>query len=421
MIQVDGLSKCYKVPIVQSGAASPMLRTEVTRLLRRIFRRSQAPSERSFWALQDVSFEVEEGEVLGIIGHNGAGKSTLLKILCRVTQPTTGHAQLRGRVGSMLEVGTGFHPELSGRENIFLNGAILGMRRREILAKFDEIVSFSGVSDFLEMPVKRYSSGMYVRLAFAIAAHLEPEILLVDEVLTVGDLEFRRKCLGRMGAVAREGRTILLVSHNMAAIQSTCHRAVLLNRGRVELIGEPKAAIDRYLESSGTQGLDFAARQEWIGSGEARIVGFELRDLEGNHLDAVVSGQDVDIYLHINRGDMKVDWVPKVTWQVKTSLDVPLIAHENQLSGDLFTELPPHCSFVCRVRRLPLMPGNYRLSFLLTGPHGVVDSLSNAAELMVEAGAYYETGILPSSMTSLCLVDGRWRQEPRTPEHGPDT
>jgi len=212
-----------------------------------------APSE-DFWALQDVGVEVQAGEVVGVIGRNGAGKSTFLKILSRVTRPTTGRVVLEGRVGSLLEVGTGFHPELTGRENIFLNGAILGMSRQEIRRQFDEIVEFAECGPFLETPVKRYSSGMYVRLAFAVAAHLEPEILLVDEVLAVGDAAFQRKCLGKMGQVARAGRTVLLVSHNMAAVTRLCDRALWFDHGRLRESGPPGEIITKYLASTAEEG-----------------------------------------------------------------------------------------------------------------------------------------------------------------------
>jgi lipopolysaccharide transport system ATP-binding protein len=211
------------------------------------------------WALQDVSFEVKQGEVLGIIGRNGAGKSTLLKILSRVTTPTTGQIKARGRIASLLEVGTGFHPELSGRENIFLNGAILGMRKSEIASKFDEIVEFSGCERYIDTPVKRYSSGMYVRLAFAVAAHLEPEILIIDEVLAVGDAEFQKKCLGKMKDVAGEGRTVLFVSHNMAALNSLCSRGLLLKNGSVEFDGETRLAVEQYL----TSGAPLSGEVRW--------------------------------------------------------------------------------------------------------------------------------------------------------------
>ena len=236
----------------------------------------QGDAVEEFWALKDVSFEVKQGEVLGIIGRNGAGKSTLLKILSRITEPTAGRVTLRGRVASLLEVGTGFHPELTGRENIYLNGAILGMTRAEIRRKFDEIVAFAEVERFLDTPVKRYSSGMYVRLAFAVAAHLEPEILIVDEVLAVGDAEFQKKCLGKMSEVSRGGRTVLFVSHNMSAVLQLTQRAILLSGGNVAYVGDSQSAVDRYMdESGGDNAVEFDvrnARRVYHGTGEARII-----------------------------------------------------------------------------------------------------------------------------------------------------
>src|SRR5207247_905772 len=236
-IRVENLSKRYEI-----GAAKrrhDTLRDQLADGLKALFRNKGQPRQRkeSIWALKDVSFEIKHGEVVGFIGRNGAGKSTLLKILSRITEPTAGHAEVRGRVGSLLEVGTGFHHELTGRENIYLNGAILGMKKAEIDRKFDEIVDFSGVEKFIDTPVKHYSSGMHVRLAFAVAAHLEPEILLVDEVLAVGDAAFQKKCLGKMGDVAKKGRTVLFVSHNMAAVTRLCPKAILLDNGSIALSG----------------------------------------------------------------------------------------------------------------------------------------------------------------------------------------
>jgi lipopolysaccharide transport system ATP-binding protein len=245
VIRVEGLGKSYhRGALQQSG----LLRDHLSRVLKSpvsIFRR---PKDETFWALEDVSFEVREGEVLGIIGRNGAGKSTLLKILSRITRPTTGWAEIHGRVGSLLEVGTGFHPELTGRENIFLNGAILGMKKAEIARKFDEIVTFAEVERFIDTPVKHYSSGMYVRLAFAVAAHLETEILFVDEVLAVGDIAFQKKCLGRMSAAAKEGRTVMFVSHNLAAVRNLCTRGILINNGRIGSDADIATTIACYVE-----------------------------------------------------------------------------------------------------------------------------------------------------------------------------
>ena len=248
IISVNNLSKQYRI-----GQRQPYktLRETLMNTIKspvRFFNRNGLEEDNTIWALKDVSFEVKEGEVIGIIGRNGAGKTTLLKILSRVTEPTEGMIKLRGRVASLLEVGTGFHPELTGRENIFLNGSILGMTRQEIKSKFDEIVAFAEIEKFIDTPVKRYSSGMYVRLAFAVAAHLDPEILVVDEVLAVGDAQFQKKCLGKMEDVAKGGRTVLFVSHNMAAIRSLCQRVLLIEKGCISFEGEAQEAIDKYLD-----------------------------------------------------------------------------------------------------------------------------------------------------------------------------
>src|SRR5215472_456669 len=249
VIQCAGLAKQYQI---RERVRYKTIREAITTAVTSPFRKPNSPNKdgrTSFWALRDVSFEIKRGNVVGIIGRNGAGKSTLLKLLARITTPTEGWAEIHGRVGSLLEVGTGFHPELSGRDNIYLNGAILGMQRAEIARQFDEIVNFSEVEKFIDTPVKRYSSGMYVRLAFAVAAHMRTEILIVDEVLAVGDTQFQKKCLGKMGNVARQGRTVLMVSHNMAAVQSLCGRIILLQDGRAVRDGNPQEVSRYYLDS----------------------------------------------------------------------------------------------------------------------------------------------------------------------------
>jgi lipopolysaccharide transport system ATP-binding protein len=256
-ISVEGLSKRYRIG--QYRSAYGTLRDALAGSARRAFRRDHHAEDRDIWALRDVSFDVVDGEVLGIVGRNGAGKSTLLKILTRIASPTEGRAEIRGRVGSLLEVGTGFHPELTGRENVFLNGSILGMKQREIVRKFDEIVEFSGVESFLDTPVKRYSSGMSVRLAFAVAAHLEPEILLVDEVLAVGDAEFQRRCLGRMEDLSQSGRTVVFVSHQLQAVAQLCDRVMWLERGQVERQGPASDVVAAYLQA----GYGAGSRTEW--------------------------------------------------------------------------------------------------------------------------------------------------------------
>lgn len=291
-VRIENLSKQYRI-----GGAQARYKTMRETLMdmaaapaRRLRRLGQpAPPEETIWALKDVSFEVEQGEVVGIIGRNGAGKTTLLRILSRITEPTEGYAEIKGRVGSLLEVGTGFHPELTGRENIYLNGAILGMKRAEIDRKFDEIVAFSEIEKFLDTPVKRYSSGMYVRLAFSVAAHLEPQILLVDEVLAVGDAAFQKKCLGKMGDVAREGRTVLFVSHNMNSISRLCGHAVLLEQGRLRSIGEVRRIIHEYLSSHSvtTGSWERSKSQAAIEDSELRIVMARVLSHEGRPVSSV--------------------------------------------------------------------------------------------------------------------------------------
>jgi lipopolysaccharide transport system ATP-binding protein len=292
-LRVEQLSKEYRIGQFQPYQS---LRETVMQSVRRPLallrtRRNghEATAAKTIWALRDLSFEVEHGEVVGIIGRNGAGKSTLLKILSRITEPTTGRVEGYGRVGSLLEVGAGFHPELTGRENIYLNGAVLGMRRQEIERRFDEIVAFAEIEQFLDTPVKRYSSGMYMRLAFAVAAHLEPEILIVDEVLAVGDVAFQKKCLGKMGEVARTGRTVLFVSHNMTAVENLCNRVIWIDRGQVVEEGAPAAVVAHYLNSSYSTATEriWRNRAEAPGSDEFRLHRALVRSLQGSPADPI--------------------------------------------------------------------------------------------------------------------------------------
>lgn len=320
IIKAEGLGKKYRISHQGERQRYVALRDVIAEKTKGFFRRtkkaeasrgnlhppssslrSTRSSSEDFWALKDVSFEVRRGEVVGIIGRNGAGKSTLLKILSRITEPTAGRVELRGRVASLLEVGTGFHPELTGRENIFLNGAILGMSRAEIRKKFDEIVAFAEVEKFLDTPVKRYSSGMYVRLAFAVAAHLEPEILVVDEVLAVGDASFQKKCLGKMQDVSRGGRTVLFVSHNMRTVRSLCSKAVLLERGRIAFSGGVDAVINRYLQTTADEGCSGEAdsfRHE-VNTGEIRINRLILKDSNGQSTSQIRLAEPMNITLHL--------------------------------------------------------------------------------------------------------------------------
>ncbi|MCB2213814.1 ABC transporter ATP-binding protein [bacterium] len=301
VIRVEGLSKRYQIGLAQDRPDT--LRDLLVSGVRRIGRAFRRGSEGRYddpghiWALRDISFEVQAGQVLGIVGRNGAGKSTLLKVLSRVTDPTEGFGEIHGRVGSLLEVGTGFHPELSGRENIYLNGAILGMHRDEIDRKFDEIVEFSEVSKFIDTPVKRYSSGMYLRLAFAVAAHLEPEILVVDEVLAVGDAEFQRKCLGKMSDVAQEGRTVLFVSHNMSAILRLTQEALVLDAGKIVMRAPTPEAVDAYLN----MGLTKQGERSWTESELSGVdaafkpLAMRVRNPSGQVVDTVISAEGFTI------------------------------------------------------------------------------------------------------------------------------
>jgi len=330
-ISVNNISKQYKIGAAQQKFQYNMFRDVIVDTLMTPVRVVQAlrgkgmrgtTATSTIWALDDVSFDLEEGKVLGIVGRNGAGKSTLLKILSRVTEPTIGTVSVRGRVGSLLEVGTGFHPELSGRENIYMNGAILGMKRAEIDSKFDEIVEFSEVGQFIDTPVKRYSSGMYLRLAFAVAAHLEPEILVVDEVLAVGDAEFQRKCLGKMNDVAQQGRTVLFVSHNMSAILRLTQEAIVLNKGKLIKRAPSPEAVDFYLSSGQAESGQrmWGADEVPMSSAPFKPVAVRLKDRSGNivdtirsvepliveweyQLDAPVTGLRVGMYLSTMRGE----------------------------------------------------------------------------------------------------------------------
>jgi len=304
-ISVKNIGKQYKIGAAETKFRYNMLRDVIVdtvsapvRLVKAMVGKSDRRMNQNYvWALKDVSFDLEEGKVLGIVGRNGAGKSTLLKILSRVTEPTVGTVTVRGRVGSLLEVGTGFHPELTGRENIYMNGAILGMKRSEIDAKFDEIVDFSEVTQYIDTPVKRYSSGMYLRLAFAVAAHLEPEILVVDEVLAVGDAEFQKKCLGKMGDVAQQGRTVLFVSHNMSAILRLTQEAIVLNKGQLIMRGPTQEAVDYYLSSGQSQ----AGERTWTADEVPAVsqpfmpISLKVKERSGKVIDTIRSTETATV------------------------------------------------------------------------------------------------------------------------------
>ncbi|MDI6739905.1 MAG: ABC transporter ATP-binding protein [Candidatus Edwardsbacteria bacterium] len=356
-------------------------------------------AEDTIWALRDVSFKVKQGEVVGIIGRNGAGKTTLLKIISRITEPSAGIVEMNGRVASLLEVGTGFHPELTGRENIFLNGSILGMRRAEIRRKFDEIVAFAEVEKFIDTPVKHYSSGMYVRLAFAVAAHLEPEILLVDEVLAVGDAQFQKKCLGKMEDISRGGRTILFVSHNMAAVTGLCSKAIVLQNGAVDYpIGAVDGAIQQYLlQVKDVSGRSLAARNDRQGEGKIRIDEFTVHDAGGKLLEFAASGQKVELRIHYrcvgNHQPRNVTAAISLTSFSGTFITML----GSQLAGEPFDRIAQRGYFSCVIKKLPLAAGSYTVNIAVRQNDIIQDWVQEAAVLQVEGGDFFGTGRLPPS------------------------
>jgi lipopolysaccharide transport system ATP-binding protein len=393
VIVVESLSKIYLVGHKQAGEGYKRYDTlreivgdqlrNITRNVMNVVRGQQAVHDgevEDFWALKDVSFEVKRGDVLGIIGRNGAGKSTLLKILSRVTEPTGGRVVIRGRVASLLEVGTGFHPELTGRENIYLNGAILGMARAEIRRKFDEIVAFAEVEKFLDTPVKRYSSGMYVRLAFAVAAHLEPEILVIDEVLAVGDAEFQEKCLGKMrGVASNEGRTVLFVSHNMTAIHQLCQNALWLNHGRARKLGPTAQVVQAY-----TSSVRDAARSGELstgrttGDGQVKLLSYEVTDAHGRSNPP--PGTKEDVLIHV-----RIDAKSRIA---KPAYGIAIVNDRGVLMTSINTvelgvsqpELPKGQSTICvRINRTNFLPGYYTASFWVMNPQTHIYAMAENA------------------------------------------
>jgi lipopolysaccharide transport system ATP-binding protein len=405
VVHAERVGKRYQLGQLQTGY---QLLSDVIAEKARSLGRRRVPRE-EFWALRDIDFEVRRGETFGIIGHNGAGKSTLLKILARVTPPSEGQLRLRGRVGALLEVGTGFHAELTGRENIFLNGAILGMNRREIAAKFDEMVEFAEVGQFIDTPVKRYSSGMYLRLAFSVAAHLEPEVLIVDEVLSVGDLAFQEKCLGRMEAVAGEGRTVLFVSHNLAAVAKLCPRAMLLSRGRKVSEGATSDVIEDYVATARRDGgARLVDRPDRAGTGRLRFVEFGLADAKGSTFDSPRTGEDFDFVLRYETVDGRPLRRATFGISVYTILGELMLNLQSDATGAPFGELPGVGEVRCRLPRCPLPAGRYVVNVLAAVGGEVADWVQRAAELTVTEGDFYGTGRLPSEGHRSVLVEQAW-------------
>lgn len=414
-IRVDNLSKLYRL-----GAALPqhglreIIQNQATGLWQRLSggkngSKSSTSNTEEFWALRDLSFDVSRGEVVGVIGRNGAGKSTLLKILSRITEPTQGRVEIHGRVGSLLEVGTGFHPELTGRENIFLNGAILGMSQAEIRRNLEAIVDFSGIEKFLETPVKRYSSGMYVRLAFAVAAHLQPEILIVDEVLAVGDAEFQSKCLGKMHDVAQQGRTVLFVSHNLAAIQALCSRAILLENGKLAQQGSPADVVGGYLKKNWQLAeQELAGRTDRTGNGKIRFSSVEYLSESGDRLEGLQTGRTgaINLTLDNTTGEDQSGISVNVGISDEQGTRVCLLS---TTMSDSTTGTIPVTGGVVRFElpRVPLVTGRYSLTLYATAQNEVADWVIDAAVMDVAEGDYFGTGRTPPAGQGKVLVSHR--------------
>jgi lipopolysaccharide transport system ATP-binding protein len=405
-ISIESLSKRYRIGAARNDY--PTLRDR----LAGAFRRRPSSVETELWALRDVTFDIAAGEALGLIGHNGAGKSTLLKILSRITEPTEGRAVLRGRVASLLEVGTGFHPELTGRENIYLNGAILGMSRAEIRRNFDAIVAFAEVTRFLDTPVKRYSSGMYVRLAFAIAAHLTPEILLVDEVLAVGDIEFQRRCLGRMNEVARSGRTVVFVSHNLSSIEALCPQTVLMSRGRVEKQGPTREVLASYLSRRGAAAvIDLRAFPDREGAGRARITGMEILEADGTQpIDAIAFRQSFRVRLYFEARE-RVGGASFGFGFLSNNGDRIFIT-ESWEAGKTFDLEPGEGSIDCVIDAPAVVPGTYRFELWISDVPGVqaTDHLRviGEVEVTVNEGGDARVTSLASGVRGVLYADTAW-------------
>jgi ABC-type polysaccharide/polyol phosphate transport system ATPase subunit len=408
IIQVKNISKQYNIGMDRtyktlSGSITDAVQSPI-QTLKRI-----AKNYESFWVLKDINFEVERGEVIGIIGRNGAGKSTLLKILSRITSPTEGEIRLRGRVGSLLEVGTGFHPELTGRENIYFNGAILGMKRREIEEKFDEIVKFSGVEKFLDTPVKRYSSGMQIRLAFSVAANLDPEILVVDEVLAVGDAQFQKKCLGKMGEVAKEGRTVLFVSHNMGAMRNLCKKGILLEGSRINLIGDIDEVVEHYLvmNNSINDAKDLSERNDRSGSGNVRAIKFFARDGNNSSSELRSMGCAEFVVEYAAREDKPIQRLFAAIGVVNSHGNVVFTCSTAFRNSD-FYNIPSKGSVVSRIEEIPLIPGKYSVQIKLMDVNGLSDLIMNAGSFLV--GGFGEKDIVnyPSTQWGDFIVSHTW-------------
>ena len=419
VISVESLSKSYRLGQIGTGTFTNDLKLWWARMrgkpnpLLKIGQTDHGNRDGEVvWALKDVSFDVQQGEVLGIIGRNGAGKSTLLKILSRVTAPTSGQIKVKGRVASLLEVGTGFHPELTGRENIYLNGAILGMTKEEVRRKFDEIVAFAEVEKFIDTPVKRYSSGMYVRLAFAVAAHLEPEILVVDEVLAVGDAEFQKKCLGKMGDVAKEGRTVLFVSHNMGAIGQLCTKAILLNKGCLSNFEETSSVIDKYTRNFAYRQYEFGESIHREGDHKIELKGIRILDNNGRETDTIATNEAITFLIDYEKKTFDDCKNVAVETKITDAYDRVLCTFSTHLTNQNFTSIPAKGLFCCTVPQIPLGPSTYNI-FLDCYVNWILsDLVEKATKLTIIENK--RTGVILNynrDIHGIVLVPSNWKLE----------
>jgi lipopolysaccharide transport system ATP-binding protein len=384
-------------PVIKVEALGKRYRRRETK--RRLFR-----SWETFWALRDVSFSVPEGAAFGIIGSNGAGKSTLLKILSRITEPTEGQAEVRGRIGALLEIGTGFHPDLSGRDNVFLNGALLGMRRAEITARFDEIVDFAEVGPFIDTAVKHYSSGMYVRLAFAVAVHLRADILIADEVLAVGDIGFQNKCVAKMHDVVHDGRTVLFVSHNMAMVQKLCNQAILINAGRLVAEGPTSSVVGAYLDRIGRNAaFNLADVPERSGKGSVRLTRIEISGDNGSGR-AIATGRPTQVILSIDHAMPGLS----CSFDIYDQLGQPVTYFDSSEHGLNDSMHTAEAAFCCQIGELLLVPGRYRIDATVSLDGEVQDHVQGAAFIDVEQGLLDGRPVLRSSNYGNVIMHHRW-------------
>ena len=418
-ISVDNISKRYRLGEINRGQLLADLhrwwmRRKVSPLDKGGQLETEPKEEGDFWALKNVSFEIEQGKTIGIIGANGAGKSTLLKIISRITAPTNGSIRLKGRIGSLLEVGTGFHPELTGRDNVFMNGAILGMSRAEVKRKFDDIVAFAAIDEFIDTPVKRYSSGMYVRLAFAVSAFLEPEILILDEILAVGDLAFRVKCFKRLEELVSSRHTILFVAHDIGLVTRFCDKVIWLEKGSVKDYGATETVTEGYQKAlAKTNNAAGQKVYEHGGSGEVVVTNIELLNAEGQSVDLLVCGESCCV---------RIDCERRFERPAKAARTGARITFYDEFGRRIFSlsstygepQLPAlgsHASIWCEIPKLPLLPGGYKLNYQLFLDDECVDEQTSARSFQVAAGRYYGTSRLPTrTITPLC-VDCSWRLE----------